>query len=36
MPMAAKLRILSGWVSFSDPMARAMSTWPDATAMFAK
>ena len=34
--MAAKLRILSGWVSFSDPMARAMSTWPDATAMWAR
>ena len=26
VPMAAKLRILSGWVSFSDPMARAIST----------
>ena len=36
VPMAAKLRILSGWVSFSDPMARAMSTVPEATAMCAK
>ena len=36
MPMAAKLRILSGWVSFSDPMARAMSTAPEATAMWAR
>ncbi len=35
VPMAAKLRILSGWVSFSDPMARATSTCPDATAMWA-
>ncbi len=36
VPMAAKERCLSSWVSFSEPTARATSTAPDPTAMQAR